>query len=158
MKFKRFHLGLIIVLLLSSWAVGPFFHPGFFPIHDNTQVVRVQQMALALRDDQLPVRWVADLGYGFGYPIYNFYAPLAYYVGAFFNLIGFSALMGAKLMMILGVLLAGLFMYLLAREFWGEMGGIISGLFYVYAPYHAVDVYVRGAVAEFWAMAFLPIL
>ena len=49
-------------------------------------------------------------------------------------------------------------MYLLAREFWGELGGVISGLFYTYAPYHAIDVYVRGAVGEFWAMAFLPLV
>lgn len=150
--------GLLAVLLFSWWAIAPIFHSGFFPIHDDTQVVRVQQMAQALREGQFPVRWVNDLGYGFGYPIFNFYAPLAYYVGALFHLIGFNVLSATKLMMVLGILLSGVFMYLLAREFWGEIGGILSGLFYVYAPYHAVDIYVRGAVAEFWAMAFLPVV
>lgn len=150
--------GLLLVLLLSFWAIVPFFQPGFFPIHDNTQVVRVQQMSQALREGQFPVRWVGDLGYGFGYPIFNFYAPLAYYIGAFFNLIGFNVLLATKLMFIVGILLSGISMYFLAREFWGEVGGILSALFYVYAPYHAVDVYVRGAVGEFWAMAFLPLV
>jgi uncharacterized membrane protein len=150
--------GLVLVLILSWWAIVPLFHSGFFPIHDDTQVVRVQQMAQALKDGQFPVRWVGDLGYGFGYPIYNFYAPLAYYVGAIFNLIGFDVLMATKLMFLVGILLSGIFMYFLAREFWGDLGGVISGLFYVYAPYHAVDVYVRGAVGEFWALAFLPLI
>jgi len=150
--------GLLIVFVFSIGAIFPFLRPGFFPMHDNTQVVRIQQMALALRDGQFPVRWVADLGYGFGYPIFNFYAPLAYYVGGFWYLLGLNALLATKLMFILGILLSGFLMYLLAREFWGEIGGILSGLFYVYAPYHAVDIYVRGAVAEFWAMAFIPLV
>src|SRR3989344_3891833 len=34
---------------------------------------------------------------------------------------------------------------------------LVSSLFYVYAPYHAVDIYVRGDVAEFWAYAFIPL-
>ena len=123
----------LLVLILSFWAIRPLLTFGFFPIHDNTQVVRVQQMASALQDGQFPVRWVRDLGYGYGYPLFNFYAPLVYYVGAFFNLIGFNSLIATKMMMGLGVLLAGVFMYFLAREFWGKIGGIAAALFYVYA-------------------------
>jgi hypothetical protein len=149
---------LFAVLLLSFWAIKPLFHFGFFPIHDDTQVVRVAQMSQALKDGQFPVRWVKDLGYGYGYPIFNFYAPLPYYVGAFFNLLGFDALVATKIMMGLGIVLAGVFMFFLAKEFWGRFGGLVSALFYVYAPYHAVDVYVRGAVGEFWAMAMLPLV
>jgi len=150
--------GIMIVLVLSFWAVRPLFHSGFFPVHDDTQVARVQQMTQALADGQFPVRWVADLGYGFGYPIFNFYAPLAYYVGTLFTFLGFTALAATKIMIALGIVLAGIFMYFLAREFWGQTGGVIAGLFYVYAPYHAVDIYVRGTVGELWAMAFLPLV
>ena len=28
----------------------------------------------------------------------------------------------------------------------------------MYAPYHGVDIYVRGDVAEFWAYAFIPLV
>ena len=48
-------------------------------------------------------------------------------------------------------------MYFLVRNFFGEFGGFISGLFYVYAPYHAIDIYARGDVAELWAYAFIPL-
>ena len=47
-------------------------------------------------------------------------------------------------------------MYLLGKSLWGAWGGFISALFYVYAPYRAMDMYVRGAVGEFWAMGFMP--
>lgn len=154
--FKR-NFGLILVLLLSFWAIKPFFISGFFPTHDNVQVARVFEMGKVLKSGIFPVRVVPDLGYGYGYPIFNFYAPLAYYIGGVFILLGFDALLATKIMMALGVVLAGVFMYFLTREFFGELGGLVSGLFYLYAPYHAVDIYVRGDVAEFWAYAFIPL-
>lgn len=157
MRFLKNNYGLFIVLILSFWAIQPFFVSGFFPMHDNTQVARVFEMGKMLGEGIFPVRWVPDLGYGYGYPIFNFYAPLAYYVGGAFMPLGFDALVATKIMMVLGVLLAGIFMYFLAREFFGELGGVISGLFYLYTPYHAVDIYVRGDVAEFWAYAFIPL-
>ena len=111
--------GLLLVLLLSLWAIAPFFQPGFFPIHDNTQIIRVQQMSQALQEDQFPVRWVGDLGYGFGYPIFNFYAPLVYYLGAFFHLIGLNVLLATKVIFVLGIVFSGLFMYLPGLLFTG---------------------------------------
>jgi len=157
MQFFKKYYGLVLILILSFWAVKPFFVSGFFPIHDDTQIARVFEMGKVLQNGVFPVRVVPDLGYGYGYPIFNFYAPLAYYVGAAFMFLGFDALVAAKIMMALGIILAGIFMYFLAREFFGEFGGIASGLFYLYAPYHAVDIYVRGDVAEFWAYAFIPL-
>jgi hypothetical protein len=147
----------LFVILCSYWAIAPFFHTGFFPIHDDAQVQRVFEMHKALADGMFPVRWVSDLGYGYGYPIFNFYAPFVYYVGGFISLLGIDALSATKIVMALGVVCSGTFMYLLAREFWGRAGGIISALLYVYAPYHAVDIFVRGDVAEFWAYAFIPL-
>ena len=158
MVFLKKYFGIFVVLLLSFWAIKPLFIPGFFPMHDDTQVARVFEMGKALRDGMFPVRWVADLGYGYGYPIFNFYAPLAYYFGGLLTLFGLDALVATKAMFVFGILLSGVFMYFLAREFWGEAGGIVSGLFYVYAPYHAVDIYVRGDVGEFWAYAFIPLV
>ncbi|MDP3988166.1 MAG: 6-pyruvoyl-tetrahydropterin synthase-related protein [Candidatus Levybacteria bacterium] len=150
--------GLIAVFILSVFSILSLFHQGFFAVHDDTQVARVYEMGKALKDGMFPVRWAANLGYGYGYPIFNFYAPLAYYIGGFLTLLGFDALLATKLMIGLGVLLSGIFMYLLTREFWGELGGIVSALFYVYAPYHALDIYVRGDVGEFWAYAFIPLM
>ncbi len=157
MRFFKKNYGLFLLLILSFWAIKPLLASGFFPMHDDTQVARVFEMGKMLTDGVFPVRWVPDLGYGYGYPIFNFYAPLAYYVGGVFMFLGFDALLATKIMMALGVILAGVFMYFLTREFFGNLGGVISGLFYVYAPYHAIDIYVRGDVAEFWAYAFIPL-
>src|SRR6266571_3739128 len=91
-----------LLLILSYWSIKPFFESGFFPIHDDTQVARVFEMNKSLGDGMFPVRWVSDLGYGYGYPIFNFYAPLAYYVGGIANLVGFDVFFATKFMMIVG--------------------------------------------------------
>ena len=158
MRYLRVLFPVLLLLVFSFFAFRPLLIPGFFPIHDNTQVQRVFEMNKSLQDGMFPVRWVEDLGFGYGYPLFNFYNPLPYYAGAAFGLLGLSALSSTKLMMILGILIAGFSMYLLSKEFWGEMGGVLSGLFYMYAPYHAVDIFVRGDVAEFWAYAFIPLV
>lgn len=151
-------LGLICVLFLSLPTILPLFHEGFFPMHDDTQVVRVQQMGKALADGQFPVRWVSDLGYGYGYPLFNYYAPLPYYVGGVLNLLGFSPLVATKFMFEIGIITAGLFMFLLVNRISGALNGVISAMVYQYAPYHALDIYVRGAVGEFWAISLLPLV
>ena len=92
-------LPLIILIGLSYWAIQPFFIAGSFPIHDDTQVQRVYEMHQSLSDGMFPVRIVADLGYGYGYPIFNFYAPLSYYVGASFMGVGMDALFATRMMM-----------------------------------------------------------
>ncbi len=158
MNWLKKHSGLFIVLLLSLWTIRPLFVAGFFPMHDDTQVARVFEMGKALGDGMFPVRWVPDLGYGYGYPLFNFYGPLSYYVGGFFVLLHTDALLATKLMIGIGMLLAGGCMYFLGKKVFGEMGGITAALFYMYAPYHAVDLYVRGAIGELWAYAFIPLV
>ncbi len=147
-----------LVILLSYWAIQPLLVSGFFPIHDDTQVGRVYEMRKALLDGMFPVRWSTDLGYGYGYPIFNFYAPFAYYVGGIINLLGVDSLLATKLMIAIAILFSGVTMYLLAKEFWGRIGGIVSALCYIYVPYHALDVYVRGDVTETYAYAFIPLI
>lgn len=150
--------GFIIVLCLSFFAIRPLFVRGYFPMHDDTQVSRVIVMAKALKEGQFPVRWVSDLGYGYGYPIYNFYAPLPYYVGGLIHLMGVDSIVATKCMFGIGALLAAVSMYLLLFPTVGFVGSIAGAILFMYAPYHASQIYVRGAVGEYWAIAFVPLI
>jgi hypothetical protein len=66
--------------------------------------------------------------------------------------------MAVKYTALFQIILSAFAMYLLASSLFGPLGGLISGLFYTYAPYHAVDIYVRGAMDEAWAAVFFPLI
>lgn len=149
---------LAILILVSLLAIAPFFNSGFFTMHDNTQVQRVFEMKKALLDGMFPVRWVPDLGYGYGYPIFNFYGPLPYYIGAFISLLGLDVLFATKTMIAASIIGSSFAMYVLAKEFWGKIGGLFSAVLYLFAPYHALNIYVRGDVGELYAYFFIPLI
>lgn len=158
MKLILKYTPFFLILVLAFFAFKPLLQNGFFSIHDDTQVARVFEMTNALKDGMFPVRWSENLGYGFGYPLFNYYDPLPYYVASFFNIIGFDSLFSTKLMVIFAVIISGFTMYLLSKEFFGKKGGIFSAALYIFAPFHAVEIYVRGDFAENFAYAFLPLL
>lgn len=156
-RFKNYYwiLGLILLALPAFWR---FLAPGHLPIHDDLQIGRLYQMDLCWKDGQIPCRWVPDMGYGYGYPLFNYYPPLPYYLGEIFHFLGFSFINSIKIVFVLALFFSGFFAYLLGKELWGKYGGWVVAAFYLYAPYHAVDVYVRGAMNEFWGLVFFPAL
>lgn len=153
---KRYVL-VFILFFLSLLAVWPILEPGIFSMHDDTQVSRVIEMGRALREGQFPVRWVADLGYGYGYPIFNFYGPLPYYFGGILYAFGMPALIATKIMFGVGAILPALLLYWAVSGF-GWQAAFVSSLLYLYAPYHAVQLYVRGSVGEYWILIFWPLI
>lgn len=157
-KFSRSKLFFSLIIFSVLIASRNLFKPGFFPMHDDLQVGRLYQMELCFRDRQIPCRWVPDMGYSYGYPLFNFYPPFPYYLGMIFRGLGFSLIDSIKILFVLGFFASAFFMFLLGKELWGEIGGLVSSVFYLFAPYHSVDVYVRGAMNEFWALAWFPLI
>lgn len=155
-KLVGYSSGVLIVVFSSLLAGRYLFRPGYFPIHDDIQAFRLLEMDKCIRDGQIPCRWIPDMGYGYGYPQFNYYAPLPYYIMEIFHLLGFGFLDSTKIGFFLSIVLSGLGMYLLADSFFGRAGGVIAALFYIWAPYRAVNIFVRGAMGEAWGMAFLP--
>lgn len=151
-------LGLTVVLLLSLVVCFNLFRPGYFSMHDDLQVMRLYQMEKCFQDGQIPCRWVPDMGAGFGFPLFNFYSPLPYYLGMFLRLLGLSFIGIAKILFGLSLVLSGIFVYHLASEFFGRLSGVVAAAVYLLAPYRAVDIYVRGALAESWALVFFPLI
>lgn len=159
MKSKKktsFPFWIFWIVLISLFSFLPLLINGYFSMHDDLQISRLYEMSLCFRDGQFPCRWVPDMGFGYGYPLFNYYPPLPSYVGQIFLSLGFSFIVTAKILFILAFVFSGIFAFLLGRELWGKYAGYVVGAFYIFAPYHAVDAYVRGALNEFWALALFP--
>lgn len=151
---KIFWIVLVFLTVIPSYST--LIRPGFFSMHDDLQAFRIYEMDKCFADLQIPCRWVPDAGYQYGYPQFNYYPPLPYYVGEIIHKIGFQYIDSVKILFALGFLLSALTMFLLASELFGSFPGFVSAVVYTYVPYKAVDVYVRGALSEFWALIFYP--
>lgn len=123
-------------------------------------LVRVQQLAVNLRAGVFPVRWMPDAAYGLGYPFFNFYASLPYYIAALLKMIGVGYIGAIKLTQALGFVGAGLAMYGLSKELHQKRSAsLLAILVYCCAPFHMVNVYVRGdSLSEFYAFVFYPLI
>jgi len=148
----------IAVLLLSIPAVRSLFTPGFFGVSDDTLVGWLYEMDRAVKIFQIPPRFVPDLSFGFGYPLFNFVYPLPFYIGELFRLTGLSLVDSAKIVFGLSIPFSMLFMYRLLKEFLNKELSLAGAVLYVYAPYRATEMFVRGAIGEIVAFVFIPLV
>lgn len=140
---------LFLILLASSWAL---LHPGIFRVHDFVHGARIAEMATALKDGHFPVRWSQNFGYGYGMPLFEFYAPLPYFVGALLYLIGVPLIISVKLLFLICTVFTTLGAFMLGARLYGRAGGILTAAAITLAPYRAVNLFIRGAVSESWAI------
>ncbi len=159
-KVKGFDINIILVMALTVFAIAPLFQPGFFwGAHDaRHSVYFLYEFDRSIRDGIFYPRWSPDIAFGYGYPLFNIYSPLAFYLAESFHLLGLDLTAAIKVVFALAFVLSGLTMYLFVRRILGRTAGLIAGLLYVYVPYHILDVYVRGAFAESVALVFFPLV
>jgi hypothetical protein len=120
---------------------------------------RTFELVANLRAGAFPARWMPDAAFGLGYPFFSYYAILPYYVAAALNLAGFDLLSAIKLTQTLGMLAAAGTMWLYARTLLPKPGAALATLAYTLAPYHLVNLYVRGdSLQEFYAFAWYPLI
>ncbi|HET9886284.1 MAG TPA: 6-pyruvoyl-tetrahydropterin synthase-related protein [bacterium] len=102
-------------------------------------------------------RWFPDLNSGQGYPFLSFYAPLIFWIAGAFHAAGAGVALALKLTTTLGVLLAAFGMDRLVREHTQARGaGFAAAALFIYAPYFVRDIFIRGDLAESFAMSLLP--
>ncbi|MDD4938269.1 MAG: 6-pyruvoyl-tetrahydropterin synthase-related protein [Candidatus Shapirobacteria bacterium] len=155
MKSKKI-FNLILLLILSIFTFYRLLRPGYFSMMDDMHVFRLQQFDQCLKDGQIPCRFITNGGLGYGYPLFNYYPPLSYSIAEIFHLTGFSLINSLKITFAISHIIGLLGMYLFANLFWGEIGGIISAILFLFAPYQATNAFVRGDIAELLAINIIP--
>lgn len=151
--------GWVLVLVLALPAIHPLLRAEL-PRGGDTglHLYRLVELDHCLRQGLFFPRWMPDLVYGYGYPLFNFYAPLSTYLTEALHLLGLAFVPALRAGFILCLLGSGLAMYLFAREVYGERAGIIAAVAYVYAPYLLYNHYVRGSLSDALALALFPLL
>ncbi len=148
----------LLVTLLTIPAFISILNWGYFSMHDDQHIARLFLFDKAIKEGNIYPRWVDGLGFGFGYPLFNFYPPLIYIIAEFLHLVGFSLIWSIKMVVVTGFISAAIGMYLLVKRIYNYEAAIVSSVLYTFFFYHGVTAYVRGAFAEFFSFSILPFL
>ncbi len=160
MKTNKLHIiAISITIILAIFAGWYLLKPGYFAMHDDLQVMRFYQLERCFSDGQIPCRWVPDMGSGFGFPLFNYYSPLPYYFGMFFRWLGLPFMAVTNYTFFSSIIISGIAMYALVYKITkSTSAGFLSSVMYIWAPYRSVQIFVRGALAESFALALFPIV
>ncbi len=153
-------LTLGLVLLIGLAVSAPLLQPGYFwGAHDaRHDVYFIFQFDKAVQDGIWFPRWGPDWAFGYGYPFWIVYGPLATFIGELFHhFVGLGFEASVKAVFVFSILVSGLAMYGFVRSWLGRNAGLVAAVAYMTIPYHLVDVFVRAALAESLALAWIPL-
>lgn len=165
---------LLLLLGLSLLALTPLWAPGYFyEAHDGRHsVFYLMMFDASLRDGALWPRWAMHHNQGYGYPTFIIQAPLGFYLGELFVLLGAGFTQAAKWAWTTGFLAGAWGMYALVRHWLcttpvsraltvsgkdgARLAALVAGLLYVFIPYHLLDIYVRAALNDTLLLGWFP--
>ncbi|MBN1260797.1 MAG: hypothetical protein JXB35_08965 [Anaerolineae bacterium] len=148
-------LGVVIMTGLLLPVIQPLL-AGCLPRYDGVfHLYRIAQLDHAIRNGVLYPRWLTDLGFGFGFPLFNYYTPLGYYLALPFHTLGlgFESTLLAGFILAHAILVLGTGLW--TQDIFGSRAGLGAALVIAYAPYPLVNLLHRGAYAEVWGLAWL---
>ncbi|MFA9289098.1 MAG: 6-pyruvoyl-tetrahydropterin synthase-related protein [Weeksellaceae bacterium] len=145
---------LFIFIISVVFVFDLFLQPGIPTTFDGpTHVANIAQVYGALADGEFPARW----GNGFaryGLPIPIFAQQVTSYLGAFLTFITGNVVTSYNLVVFLGVFLATVLLYRFLRYYVSPLPALIGAAVFHFAPYRINNVYVRGALPEFFSSIF----
>lgn len=162
---RRKRQRLILLLLGLLWFVAsiPMFMT-YLPVsadgHDLVfHLYRIQGIADGLQHGQFPVRMQYTQVNGFGFPVSIMYGDIFLYVPALLCIMGISVNHAYQFFVLIVNLATVVTSFVLARRvFKSDYVAFIGALLWTLAPYRLEDLYLRGAVGEYMALLFFPIL
>lgn len=156
-RLFRFEYGLLIAALVPLLAILPTLYGGAVQGADTAvHIHRIHAMTEMLQSGNLWPRWVPYFHLGYGYPIFNFYAPGASYLGALLEILGLQAALAYSLINALAWVIGSVGMYKLGRQFLPVPAAILSATLWVYAPSRLFEIWWQGSLSQSLAAALIP--
>lgn len=150
---------LLFIIVVSCITLRDLFQPGLYTSHDGIhQVVRLYYFDVALREGQIPPRWVGGLLNGFGYPLFIFSYHLPWIIAEPLHLLGLSIFDSIKMTFLIGFILSGITMYIFQKTIFGRRAAFVGSFLYLFAPYRFSNIFVRAAIGDATIFLFPPLL
>jgi hypothetical protein len=166
---------LSLIFLFSLPALSPLFTTVPTRSADGLlHLYRLVELDALWRQGIFFSRWLPDLAYGYGLPLFNYYAPLVYYLTTPLHTLGIPFSLALNLSLAAALLLGAVGMFFFtyallpqtnasdadasharADKFVG-LAALCAAIAFLYAPYILFNALPRANLAEQWALAFAP--
>jgi uncharacterized protein (TIGR03382 family) len=142
----------------ATFVAMPMLFLGNASGHDfDFHVASWMDVAGQWREGIVYPRWAEWANWGFGEPRFVFYPPASWVAGAALgSVLPWRMVPGTFIW--LALVLAGMSMWVLAREWLPPPQAVVAALLYAVNPYNLVIVYYRSDFAELLAGALFPLL
>lgn len=150
---------IVIAILLTLFILGKvIIDSNICGTNDGyLHLIKIIGVNEIIKQGQFPP--IIDAGFCNGYAINLFYNPLTTYISLICGLIVNNFALGIKIMLIIMMFLAIIFMYMFLKNVTKKTGVAIAGaIFYITNPYYLSNIFIRGAIGESAALTFLPLL
>ncbi len=148
---------LLSVILFTLPALSPLLQPTIPDSADGRlHLYRALALDAAWHAGVIFPRWLPDLAFGYGMPLFVFYAPFSYYpTTLLYELLG-DVRLAFNASTALAMLLGAIGMYRLMTSHFDERAGLLASVAYTYAPYTLLTAYARGSLPIVWAWGVIP--
>lgn len=147
----------LLALLTLPATFALLLNPGLPNTADGVlHLYRTVELDRAWRDGIFFPRLAPDFAYGYGYPLFNYYAPLFYFASQILHLVSPSFEIGMKAAIVLIFYLYPLGMYLFTRAFLSRAAARVAAVAYLYTPYRFYEAFIQGDYPQFLALAIVP--
>lgn len=150
----------VLLLIISILPIISIFRPGDYESGDfNIHIYRIMSFYDSLSEGNLMPSWAAELNANYGNPLFIFNYSLPYYFISFFHFLGMSFIDSMKIYLGLTLYLSGVFMFSWIKELTNnKLAAFTSAIFYVFSPYHLIDVHFRATLGESTIFMLIPLL
>ncbi|MDQ5951718.1 MAG: hypothetical protein QG639_999 [Patescibacteria group bacterium] len=105
----------------------------------------------------LPVSWV-DTVSNYGSPLGQISHQTTGYLSALLFAVTQDTFLSYNLTLLLGSVIGTFLMYFFLRLHFPQLSSVAGAVLYTFAPYRIANLYVRGALPEFFSSAFIPLV
>src|SRR5579859_8163104 len=148
-----------ILAVVLGFVDSPFLRSGL-PLGDDTELhlYRLVDLDHLIRQGILYSRWQPDQVYGFGSPLFSFYAPLSAYLVEIAHVLGASFGSGMGIVFAAMPLVGGGASYFFLHRRLPRGPALLGSTAYVSSLYFLYNIMVRGSISDGLAMALFPVV
>jgi hypothetical protein len=153
---------LLVVLVFCLIVAWPMIVRDGLPNSSEAtmQVYRIYSVAESIQAGDFYPRWAPDFMYGYGSPLFNYLAPLPYYLsGLHITIAQAEPYTSFKMMFVASIFVGGIGLFSFMRQRWGAIAAVFGTAIFLFSPYMLQSgPYLQSDLGAAWALALFPVV